>query len=61
MYLYIADILWNVIQAILGSLCVDRLFIKLDTFTNPEQDFLVFMLILLFIHTLNYFAAIPEG
>ena len=39
--LYISDILWNKFQAILGSLCVSRLFINLDTFTNLKQDFFI--------------------
>ena len=37
--LYISYILWNLIQAILGSLFDAWLLFKLDTFTNPERDF----------------------
>ena len=53
--LYIADILWNIIQASLGSLCEARVFTKLDTFTNPVRllFFSVFMIILHFIHLLD--------
>ena len=55
--LYMSAILRNMIQASLGSLCEALLLIKLDTFTNPIWVFnsLVFMLILLFIHPLNYY------
>ena len=62
-YLCIADILWNMVQASIGSLYNARVLPKLDNFTNPEQEFLilVFMLILLFIHTLDYFPLIPYG
>ena len=59
---YIAVILWNIIQASLVSLCDTRLFLNMDNFTNPERDFfLVFMLILLFIQTLDHFPEIPDG
>ena len=54
--------MWNIIQSILGSLCVDRLLINLDTFTNPELDFFLdFIITLLFIHVLDSFEEIPEG
>ena len=38
--LYIVAILWNMIQASLGSLCVARFFLNMDTFTNPKWEFL---------------------
>ena len=38
--LYVAAILWNTIQAKLVSLCVDKLLLKPDHFTNPEREFL---------------------
>ena len=37
--LYITDILWNIIQDTLGSLWLEWLFLKLDTFTNPVHNF----------------------
>ena len=37
--LYIAAILWNIIQDSLVSLCDAWLLLNMDTFTNPEQDF----------------------
>ena len=37
--LYIADIFWGMIQAILGSLCDACVFLNIYTFNNPERDF----------------------
>ena len=59
--LYIADILWKIIQDSLGSLCDARVLLKQDTFTNPERGpFFALMLILLFIHKIYYFPQIPD-
>ena len=50
------------IKAILVSLCDAWLLLNMDTLTNPERDFLVvFMVILLFINTFDYFLEIPDG
>ena len=48
------------IKAILGSLCYACVLLMLDNSTNPEQDVLVFGIIFFFIHTLDYFPAIPH-
>ena len=50
------------IKAILVSLCDAWLLLNMDTLANPERDFLVvFMVILLFINTFDYFLEIPDG
>ena len=41
--LYIVAILWNMIQDIIGSICVAHFFLELDTFTNPVHEFLVWI------------------
>ena len=49
-------------QASLRSLCDARALLNMYTFTNLyENFFVVFMLNLLFIHTLDYFLEIPHG
>ena len=37
--LWIAYSLWKMIQSSLGSLCVDRLLLNMDRFTNPERAY----------------------
>ena len=49
------------IQDSLGLLCDSCVLLNMDTFTDPEQDFLVFMLILLYIHLIDYFLEIPHA
>ena len=44
MFMYIASILWKIVQYSLLSLCMAHLLLKISTFTTPVHEFLFWIL-----------------